>query len=453
MTFLFSAFIVPAMTAHADTWDIQTVDFEGDVGQHTSLALDALGFPHISYYDETNNDLKYAYRDAEGWHIQTVDSEGVVGKWTSLVLDAEGFPHISYHDSTNWDLKYAYRDSSGWHVDLIEPGGWGNGSGSSLVLDSSGQPHISHGRGYGPGRYSYQDHSGWIHENVPGPCIADLGTALALDAHGGPHITFVSQDNDWLMRYASKPEGYWQLEDVDDEPTAGAGCSLIMDASGVLHVSYFTVGLYWNVKYARREDSGWLTQVVDQSNWGSYDDYWTSLALDSEGSPHFSYWRQGNLVIQHWDGTWWYLETVDIEGDVGTFSSMALDASDRSHISYYDGTHGNLKYARLLPSEIALVGDLQDGELWLTWEPIAGIAGYWVFGTAGDPWFLPDLSPPTYVNRIATVPGGTTTWSSTNGIADPDNNWTYLVMAVDETEVELARSNRVGEHDFNTDIP
>jgi hypothetical protein len=43
-----------------------------------------------------------------------------------------------------------------------------------------------------------------------------------------------------------------------------------------------------------------------------------------------------------------------------------------------------------------------------------------------------------------------TTWSSPNGIGDPANNWTYLVMAVDETEAELARSNRAGEHDFGT---
>jgi hypothetical protein len=32
-------------------------------------------------------------------------------------------------------------------------------------------------------------------------------------------------------------------------------------------------------------------------------------------------------------------------------------------------------------------------------------------------------------------------------------NWTYLVMAVDVSGAELARSNRVGEEDFATDIP
>ena len=90
LVFLFLA--LRCSMASADTWDIQTVDFEGDVGQFTSLALDTLGFPHISYHDVTNENLKYAFLDEEGWHIQTVDSLGHVEIWgslTSLALDTQ----------------------------------------------------------------------------------------------------------------------------------------------------------------------------------------------------------------------------------------------------------------------------------------------------------------------------------------------------------------------------
>jgi hypothetical protein len=106
----------------ASGWHIETVDSKEDIGEYTSLALDANGYPHISYYDTTNDDLKYAYQDASGWHIETVDSEEDIGQHTSLALDRSGYPHISYYDDTNYDLKYAYYSGPwlNWH-DPVRP--------------------------------------------------------------------------------------------------------------------------------------------------------------------------------------------------------------------------------------------------------------------------------------------------------------------------------------------
>jgi len=91
---------------------------------------------------------------------------------------------------------------------------------------------------------------------------------------------------------------------------------------------------------------------------------------------------------------------------------------------------------------IDLSGSVDGGEFTLDWTTIPGATNYWIYGADNDAYFVPSIG-----NRIAVVPGGTTTWSSSSGVGDPDHNWTYLVVAVDGSEQELNQSNRFGEYD------
>ncbi|HEY7956837.1 MAG TPA: hypothetical protein VII38_16145, partial [Polyangia bacterium] len=69
-----------------------------DVGLYTSLALTKSGAPRISYYDATDQSLRYA-SGPHPFRVQTIDAgmNGVdVGGFTALSLDANDIPTIAY---------------------------------------------------------------------------------------------------------------------------------------------------------------------------------------------------------------------------------------------------------------------------------------------------------------------------------------------------------------------
>ncbi len=94
----------------------------------------------------------------------------------------------------------------------------------------------------------------------------------------------------------------------------------------------------------------WNIETVDNVGDAGGD---SSIALGSNGYAHISYLdgTNGNLKYAKWTGSDWNIETVDSAGDVGKDPSIALDSSGYPHISYYGGTNGDLKYAKWTGSD------------------------------------------------------------------------------------------------------
>jgi hypothetical protein len=92
------------------------VDNAADVGYLTSIAIGADGLPVISYFDNTNKDIKVAKCNNAACTgtstISLVDSAGEVGWFTSMTIGADGLPVIAYHDMTQGDLKVLKCSSS-----------------------------------------------------------------------------------------------------------------------------------------------------------------------------------------------------------------------------------------------------------------------------------------------------------------------------------------------------
>ncbi|MEW6182915.1 MAG: Ig-like domain-containing protein [Bacillota bacterium] len=332
-------------------WWTETVDgASANVGQWTSIKIDASGYPHISYYDTTNTDLKYTYQDAGGWHTETIDGAGVsVGQYTSLALDTSDYPRVSYYDTTNGDLKYAYKDGSGWHTEQASGAGVNSGLYTSIILDASGYPHISYLEWYNSGPYgeplynlkhAYKDAGGWHTETADGgDCFGDT-TSIDLDASGYPHISYCSAIYDvWQdtyvanLKYAYKDGSGWNLSAPDSAgDISGHWPSLTLDDSDYPHISYQDSA---HLEYAYKDGSGWHYTTVDNSA-GSC----TSISLDVSGYPCISY--SGGLKYAYKNASGWHTETAD---SAGYYTSFAFDTSGLPHASYWDNANGDLKYA------------------------------------------------------------------------------------------------------------
>ena len=88
------------------------VDTTADpLGYDTSVAIGSDGFPVVSYFDGSGNDLKFVrcgnVACTAGNEVVTLDAPGNVGRHTSIALGADGLPVVSYHDVSGGDLKLA----------------------------------------------------------------------------------------------------------------------------------------------------------------------------------------------------------------------------------------------------------------------------------------------------------------------------------------------------------
>jgi hypothetical protein len=271
--------------------------------------------------------------------------------------------------------------------------------------------------------------------------------SLCLDAQGHPHIAY---GEDYLY-HASFDGASWQLETVDPSDGVGRFAAVALDAAGFPHISYYDDANH-DLKYAYKSMSGWHVQTVDSQ--GSVGQY-TSVALGSSGFPHISYREDldDELRYAYQDGSGWHIEIVESQGIVGENTSIAVGNGGSPRIGYCHSAYHDLRYARGINEQpMVLSGQLVADELVLTWSSVDGTDQYWVYGALNEPFFIPGFAP-EYDFRVAVMPQGTTTWSSPAGVGDAASNWTYLVVAVDEVESELARSNRIGEHDFEAAVP
>lgn len=239
-------------------------------GIYISLALDASGFPVISFLNDAGddlnilhcNDLNCANKDES---ITAPDQLGPVGFDTSLTLDANGFPVVSYYeDVPNSDLKVLHCDDANC-----------DGIGDSITKPDT-------------------------------PGIQASMTSIVLDASGNPVIAYhAGGSQDLRIMHCNDPDcsgGDESVESPDTEGSVGIFNKLLLDVAGNPVVSYYDITnedlrlLHCNdADCADGDDSSVPLDAIGDT--GKYN----SLALDALGDPVISYYDEGtnDLKLVH----------------------------------------------------------------------------------------------------------------------------------------------------------
>lgn len=127
----------------------------------------------------------------------------------------------------------------------------------------------------------------------------------------------------------------------------GNSNSIAVDSNGTTHFAWHDSATK-QLKHSSRDNTGiWSAiQIVDTSgdNTGEY----VSMALDASGRPSIAYFNssKGDLQFATFNGATWDTSTIDSKQSVGLYPSLVFGADGRPAISYYRKTSGDLRVAR-----------------------------------------------------------------------------------------------------------
>lgn len=355
---------VTAMTVSAYV-TLTTVSSLGTVGMYTSIAL-AGGLRYITHYDPTNTDCLLTRGplsppstpwvtwtiDAGPTNAQTVGSNG-----TSIAADATGFVYIAAQDSTNGDLRFITNNPGPQYVatSLDTTGNFGarpkvvvspvDGTVHILYIDNlAGADQIKHAARSTVGLWSFES-------ILPSPYyIASFSAAF--ESNGHLHVS-VSRSPDagiYELVHGEKVGSTWSYTSITSAGQPWDN-SIAVDALGFPHIAYCALHPVTSVlrlMHATNAGGSWALEAVDESE-GRSVGYYNSIAIHpTTGRIHIAYYEStdGDLRYARKDpGGAWVRLVLDAMGNVGAYTSIAVDVNDVVNIAYLDESNQDLKLA------------------------------------------------------------------------------------------------------------
>jgi hypothetical protein len=197
-------------------------------------------------------------------------------------------------------------------------------------------------------------------------------TSLKIDRQGNVHVAYIPEIGSHPLRYAFWDQSVKKWFTMSVAPVASFS-TLVLDSKQYPHISYADhgTGLGAKLRHAYWNGDSWKVVPIEVQA-GAVVAYYTSIALDANDHPFFSFYDYADptntfrlrLRSVFWMGSYWQALTADGQGGSGKFNSIALDSKGRPHIAYANvkAETSGLRYASW------------DGNAWKT-EIVDGVAG------------------------------------------------------------------------------
>jgi hypothetical protein len=282
-----------------------------------------------------------------GTNTMSADNGGVM----SLAFDSTGTPIVAYSDG-NAGREATVRKLVGGTWTLVGNAGFSTGSvvDPSLAIDlKTGTLYVAYIDNANGNKASVQSFflnggTNWGFVGAPGFSLqpADY-ISLALDSAGTPYVAC----SDGTGRKATVRKlvgGTWTVVgNAGFSAGPAVYTSLALDSTGTPWVAYFdeSIGGKATVQKLVSASGGWT--VVGNAGFSAGQAYYTSLALDSTGTPFVAYQDGlfGKATVQKLvNGFWTVVGTAGFSAGEAASTCLALDKTGRPMVAYSDGNAG-----------------------------------------------------------------------------------------------------------------
>lgn len=330
-----------------------------DVGEHTSIVIDAQEVVHVAYYDRDGGRLKYGNYIAGTWSTHVVDESAHVGRYTSIAMGADGNPRIAYmmvegmvdaDPTAQAGLKYATArtnmpaSSSDWSVSLVDS------RATPLPICGGGCSSNEACVDLGMGPACLGETTGCDMCESDEACIDNAGTPACETVIG-------------TVPLDGLPEG------------TGLFADLVMTATGTPMIAYYD-SIEGDLKLATGTGNGFSVEILDgadmmdPTNVGAY----ASIAVSDDGTQmgvaYFDVSKDDLIYLDLVTGERQVIDDGLMPPDlnmVGADASLVFDSFGNPAVAYQDPTNIDLIYARRLGSpamwsQEAIRGDSRAGQ-------------------------------------------------------------------------------------------